>query len=165
MKEKILKLVNFKLIKKITVWILLLFVSSFILVAIYSFTFEQDKIAIDRYNFGQLEKVKLVLKNVPEKEMEFYSLKTFNELYKTNITTIKNCYYLDDDNWNKPYIFWFQLESMIYKFIHFWKNYAYPSYSIPIEQYCLWEHSNWAVWGCYDSDKQPFIDKISKPCE
>jgi hypothetical protein len=50
---------------------------------------------------------------------------------------------------------------LIYRFIYFWKDYAYPSYNIPREQYCFGEHSNWATGGCYESDKQPFIDTIS----
>jgi len=159
----VLRNLNRKIVVKNIIFLTTLYIILFILVTIYSFIFEQDKIAIDRYNFEQLDRVKLILKDIPEKDMKFYNIKQFNETYKADIKPIKNCYYLSFINWNKPYIFWFQLESMIYKFIYFWKNYAYPSYSIPREKYCFWEWPGGG--GCHYTSKEPFIETISKPCE
>lgn len=109
-----------------------------------------------------MEEVKKALKNIPEEEMDFHSIGEFNKKYKTNITPIKNCYFISTYNWNKPYIFWFKLESLIYKFVYFWSNYAYPSYSKPIEQFCFWV---WPNGWCTLTTKKPFIDLISNPCK
>jgi hypothetical protein len=88
-KQKIIKL-----LKYITIFLITLYT----LLAIYSFTLEQDKIAIDRYNFEQLEKVESILKNISEKDMHFYNYKQFNDEYNTDIKPIKNCYYLSFSN-------------------------------------------------------------------
>jgi len=63
MKENI-KLINIKYIKILIIVMLTLYILSYVLVAIYSYTFEKDKIAIDRYNFEQLEKVKPILETI-----------------------------------------------------------------------------------------------------
>lgn len=158
---KIIKNLNKQIVKKWLWYIVIFIISIYILVWMYSLAFEQDKLEIDRYNFWQLEKVKLILKNVPEKEMDFYTIKKFNEIYNADIKPIKNCYVISDSNWDKPYIFWFQLESMIYRFIYIWKNYAYPSYSRPSRRVCFGEYTNWSIGGCSYTNKQPFIDTIS----
>ncbi len=120
MKEKMKNIVKnryFRIIIKFFIWFLLLLILSFILVAIYSFTFEKDKIAIDRYNFEQLEKSKPILESIPETDKNFYSLKEFNQKYSADIQPIKNCYYIRNYNWDEKYIFWFKLESLIYIYI------------------------------------------------
>gem|GEM_PF-5061514 len=101
MKEKIKKIVKnkyFKIIVKLFVGLFLLLILSFILVGIYSFTFERDKITIDRYNFEQLEKAKPILESIPETDKRFYSLKEFNQKYSADIQPIKNCYSISNDN-------------------------------------------------------------------
>lgn len=159
---EIQKYINMSLIKKVIIWIILFVIMFYTWIFLYSYMFESDKLAIDRYNFWQLGKVKIILSKQNDIKV-FFSIKDFNDIYKSDIKTIKNCYYITSVNWDKPYIFWFQLESLIYKFIYFWKNYAYPSYSIPTERFCL------GVWvnngRCFYTSKQPFIDTISNPCE
>jgi hypothetical protein len=50
------------------------------------------------YNFRQLGKVKDVLKDYKKENNYFNNVKQFNEIYKTNIKAIKNCY--DISNYN-----------------------------------------------------------------
>lgn len=160
MKEKIKNIVKnkyFRIIIKFFIWFLLLLILSFILVAIYSFTFEKDKIAIDRYNFEQLEKAKPILESIPETDERFYSLKEFNQKYNANIKSIKNCYDISNDNWSEKYIFWFKLESYIYIYIYRTKLFAYPKYDMPYKNFCVWE--------CIDLNKRTFENIISKPCK
>jgi hypothetical protein len=73
-------------------------VLAYIGVGIYSFIFEQDKLAIDRYNFEQLEKAKPILESLPVNAPKFYSLKEFNEQYKADIKPIKNCFSVSNFN-------------------------------------------------------------------
>ncbi|MDD2907317.1 MAG: hypothetical protein PHH98_01640 [Candidatus Gracilibacteria bacterium] len=115
--KKIIKLINIKLIKKIILILLGLFILSFILIAIYSFTYEKDKIAIDKYNFEQLKKAKPILESIPETDKKFYNLKQFNQKYNATIQPINNCYSISNDNGNEKYIFGFKLESLIYIYI------------------------------------------------
>lgn len=162
---KYLKIWKFKkTVASIFIWILILYVWVFI----YSIVFEQDKLAIDWYNFGQLEKAKPSLEKISKKSNQIDGLKEFNERYKTNIKPIKNCYYISSYNWDKPYIFWFQLESLISKFVYFWKNYAYPKYNLPYYQVCFWGPSfGWWLGGgwCYDGNRHWFEYIISHPCD
>jgi hypothetical protein len=37
---------------------------------------------VDKYNFKQLEKAKLILDKIPRDAKKFYNLKEFNEQYK-----------------------------------------------------------------------------------
>lgn len=161
---KLIKGINKQKIIKSWIYVSIFTIILYVSIWIYSFIFEQDKLAIDKYNFKQLEKAKLILDKVPNEKIEFYSYDNFNEIYKTDIKPAKNCYVFNDSNWDKPYIFWFQLESLIYRYIYFWKNYAYPSYSRHNDTVCFGEYSNWASGGCYNN-KQSFIDTISNPCQ
>jgi hypothetical protein len=124
---------------------------------LYSFIFEQDKLAIDRYNFEQLEKAKPILENMP-KLNSFYWLKEFNEKLKANIQPIENCYFVANFNWNQKYIFWFQLKSKIYILMYFWDIYFYPSYDIPYHSECDW-------FSCYDRFKNLSRTIVSQPCQ
>ena len=87
---KILKNVNLEILKKSIIWILLFIIFLYSWVFIYSYVFEQDKIAIDKYNFEQLEKIKSFLDNY-KTEIEFRNLNEFNYKYKLDIKPIKNC--------------------------------------------------------------------------
>ena len=88
-------------------------------------------IYIDNYNFGQLEKAKIILEQVPRNASKFYSLKEFNARYNGSIKPIKNCYFISNQNWKYSYIFWFKLESLTYRLIYGWNNnlldYLYPT--------------------------------------
>ena len=165
---------NKKRIQKISFYLIWIIIWIYVLVWLYSFIFEQDKMAIDRYNFEQLEKAKPILDNISKNGKNFDSLKEFNERYKVDIKPIKNCYYVSSYNWKRKYIFWFQLEAMINKFAHpftFWypyvsDNYAYPKYSLPWYQVCFGAGlSRWAAWGCYDNNYDNFRYVISNPCK
>lgn len=139
--------------------LLILTTCIYLIVLWYSYIFEQDKLAVDRYNFEQLEKAKPILTQIPKDTKNLSTLKEFNDIYRVNIKPIKNCYYVRNDNWSKPYIFWFQLESLISKFVYFWSYYAYPKYDLPYQQVCVW--GGW----CYDHYKYLFKWTISHPCE
>ena len=155
---KFLKNFNVKILKKSLIWIILFIISLYAWVFIYSYIFEQDKIAIDKYNFEQLEKVKTFLDS--KDNFEFKNLKEYNTKYNQNIEPLKNCYYVSSINWSKSYIFWFQLESLIYKFIKLWGNYAYPKYDLPVDYVCTWWNS------CnYDFIFWRFNKTISNPCQ
>lgn len=59
------------------------------------------RIEVDEYNFGQLEKAKKILKNVPrgdDRSERFETLKKFNEQYNADIQPKKNCYYVSNYN-------------------------------------------------------------------
>lgn len=158
-KEKLKKIV----IKSVKI-ILILIVATYWLVGIYSFVFEQDKIAIDRYNFEQLNKSKQTLDKVKTSD-RFDNLKEFNNLYGTGIKPIKNCYYLTGNNWNYPYLFWFQLESLLYKLLYMSTDYSYPGYDLLKYRICMWDWTaTW--WSCIEDFKyNKFKRIISNPCK
>lgn len=111
------------------IWILILYAWVFI----YSLVFEQDKLVIDRYNFRQLEKVKPILESIPKNAKKFHTLKEFNDIYKTDVKPIKNCYYVSNENGKYPYIFWFKLESLSFRLVRWWSSgfdYLYPDPSL-----------------------------------
>ncbi|MBT3726236.1 hypothetical protein HOG21_00605 [bacterium] len=56
---------------------------------------EKRNIAIDEYNFKQLQKVKQLIN---KKKLKFKNLDDFNNKYNVNIKPIKNCYYISSDN-------------------------------------------------------------------
>ncbi|MDD2907474.1 MAG: hypothetical protein PHH98_02425 [Candidatus Gracilibacteria bacterium] len=162
---KILKNVNLEILKKSIIGILLFIIFLYSGVFIYSYVFEQDKIAIDKYNFEQLEKIKSFLDNY-KTEIEFRNLNEFNYKYKLDIKPIKNCYYMKTTNYvdnykgKSDYILGFQLESLIYKFIYFGGNYVYPKYDLPIDYICIGGKK------CnYDSNKASFEITISNSCD
>lgn len=78
--------------------LLILTACIYLITFLYSLIFEQDKLAIDWYNFGQLEKAKSSLEMISEKSNQIDGLKEFNERYKTDIRPIKNCYYISSYN-------------------------------------------------------------------
>lgn len=127
---------------------------------------EWYSIYIDSYNFWQLEKAKPILDTIEYEKIEWFGLlKKFNYIYDANIIPIKNCYYVSSFNGNESYIFWFQLESIIYKTIYWTKNYAYPKYDKPLSRMCMW----WAwpfngAWWCRDMSRIWFEEIISNPC-
>ncbi|MDD4151571.1 MAG: hypothetical protein PHR68_03075 [Candidatus Gracilibacteria bacterium] len=163
MKEKIIKFIEYIEIKNIKRKLCILFIliiSLYGLVFIYSLIFEQEKMAIDRYNFQQSEKVKEILDNSTNNSKKFYTLKNFNKIYKTNIEPIKNCYYISNDNGDEKYIFGFKLESKIYIFMYFGENYAYPKYDLLHHYICGGSKD------CKDDINYNFFDyTITNPCE
>ena len=96
---------------------------------------EKRNIAIDEYNFKQLQKVKQLIN---KKKLKFKNLDDFNNKYNVNIKPIKNCYYISSDNWNEKFIFWFALESKKYREKYGKYNYIYPKYDIPEDILCTW---------------------------
>lgn len=161
---EILKFLKTSKFKKATLFVFLWILMLYTWILIYSLVFEQDKLAIDRYNFAQLEKVKSVLDKQDSNSYKFKDLKEFNKKFNQNIKPIKNCYFLADRNrffennlWDGGYVFWFQLESLISKFMYSWNYYTYPKYDLPIVQAC--------VWVCYDILRARFKYDISHPCE
>ncbi|MDD2907476.1 MAG: hypothetical protein PHH98_02435 [Candidatus Gracilibacteria bacterium] len=156
---KNLKNVNLKILKKSIIGILLFIIFLYSGVFIYSYVFEQDKIKIDKYNFEQLEKSKLILNNISTDSKKFFTLKDFNNIYDSDIKPIKNCYYISNSNGKEKYIFGFQLESLIYKFINFGKNYVYPKYDLPPSYFCGGSRN------CSDNMVfNIFYKTISNPC-
>lgn len=145
-------------IKKSVIWIVILILWIYIVVWLYSFIFEQDKLAIDRYNFEQLEKAKPILESIPENAKKFYTLKEFNEQYRADIKPIDNCYYISNSNWNQKYIFWFQLKSKIYRFIYFKSIFAHQKYSLPVDKMCTND-------SCTNVILNHFYNIISNPCK
>ncbi|MDD4151569.1 MAG: hypothetical protein PHR68_03065 [Candidatus Gracilibacteria bacterium] len=113
MKEKIKHILKQKYIK----YLILLLIGLF-------FINESYNIYVDMYNFKQLEKVKIILKDLKISDKRFYNLKGFNEIYKSNIKPIKNCYDIANlkDETKVPYIFGFKLESLIYIYIYMEQN-------------------------------------------
>ncbi len=119
-------------------WIILLWTA----VIIYSFIFEKDKIAKDKYNFEQLEKVKDFFVNKNMDTLRFDSLRDFNSQYSLNIKPINNCYYFSSFNWKQDYIFAFQLESLKNKIIYLGNNYIYPKYDLKKKRACFGKIKN-----------------------
>ncbi|MDD5213347.1 MAG: hypothetical protein PHG82_02905 [Candidatus Gracilibacteria bacterium] len=140
-----------KKVKIIVNIILLILFSLFILWQSYG-------LFIDIYNFKQLEKVNIILKYLKISDKPFYNLKIFNEIYKSDIKPINNCYYISNYNGDEKYIFGFKLESLIYRYIYGTKYYAYPKYDIPYRGMCI-------SGGCYDGNKDEFEYLISNPCK
>ncbi len=106
---------------------------------------EEEKIAIDEYNFNQLEKVKTILDKLDKNSYKFDNIKEFSKKFNQEIKPIKNCYFLsdrnryfDDNNWGWGYIFWFELESNKYTKIYWDNYYAYPKYDLPKGNICIW---------------------------
>ncbi|MDD2907323.1 MAG: hypothetical protein PHH98_01650 [Candidatus Gracilibacteria bacterium] len=154
---KILKNVNLEILKKSIIGILLFIIFLYSGVFIYSYVFEQDKIAIDKYNFEQRDKVKSIIEKDKYYNIAFRDIKQFNSLYNSDIKPIKNCYDITKYNGDEKFLFGFKLESMIYKFKYFGENYAYPSNNLSKKSPCK-------NYGCI-STREIFIDIISKPCE
>lgn len=137
----------------------IIIISIILLAVTYSLIFEQDKIKIDKYNFEQLEKAKIILEKIPKDAKYFYTFKKFNNSYKANIEPIKNCYYISNDNWKYLYIFWFKLESLLYKIRYLSWYYAYPRYGLSYDNFCYW----WKT--CIDWNLSDFKYTISNPCQ
>lgn len=158
---KIIKFLKSQKFRNIVLYTLLWIFTLYVWVFIYSIIFERDKLVIDRYNFEQLENTKPILASIKKTNEWVFSLKEFNKKYHTSLKPINKCYFVRNFNGDYPYIFWFQLESLIYKFLYFWKNYAYPKYALPYSSFCIW----WPGWWCYDWSKELFKLTIDKPCK
>ncbi|MDD2907810.1 MAG: hypothetical protein PHH98_04160 [Candidatus Gracilibacteria bacterium] len=128
---------------------------------------------IDMYNFRQLEKVKIILKDLKREDKQFFNLNEFNKIYNVDIQPIKNCYYLRNykSEDRVPYTFGFELESLIYTFIYgddYYSNlykyvfgqryYTYPKYDL---QYVPVYDSA----GVFDGARSNYDYLISHPCE
>ena len=118
---------------------------------------EKENIAIDEYNFSQLDKIKPLLEAIPANAKKFYTLKDFNTLYHGDIQPMKNCYYVSNDNGNEKYIFAFNLESKKYRELYLRSFYAYPWYNLPFERFC--------IWYCYDNNMRQVLNTLSHPCQ
>ncbi|MDR0771809.1 MAG: hypothetical protein LBF15_01820 [Candidatus Peribacteria bacterium] len=103
-----------------------------IVIIIISFIFalfmEAYWIYIDKYNFKEFEKAKVVLDTLPVGSEKFTNLKEFNEVYNMNITPIKNCYVMSAYNGDYPYIFAFKFESLFYTLKYQSWYFVYPKY-------------------------------------
>jgi hypothetical protein len=140
---------------------------------------------IDEHNFEQLEKVKEILDWITNENYNFENLNDFNSLFNVNLEPKGNtCYYLNSNNGDFPYIFWFQLFSKKYKnkykdlyrweYIkdltklfnesgftgNYWVNYYfYPWYNKRPDPFCDW----WSI--CDDLTFLKIKEIITKPCE
>ena len=165
-------------IKSYILWFIVVLLLPLIIYIIYDF----KNLYVDIYNFRQLEKAKPYLYTVDENTEDFHNLDEFNNLYWININTIKNCYDIGNYNGKFPYIFWFKLESILYKKIYKIEYYAYPEYDIPYQQICMWwvsrcwDEPEWNDapytmaeceynWSCIDWNRQSFELTISNPCD
>lgn len=130
--------------------------------------YENEKIKIDKYNFEQLYTFQSIVnkhdfwKNITSFEdvkllKKFNSLKEFNSMFNSNITPIKNCYYVSSNNWSYKYIFWFKLESLTYKIKYMSNEYIYPKF----------DWNNYCTWWCPRNNPIKYnLEKIiSYPCE
>jgi len=131
---------------------------------------ELENQKIDEYNFEQLEKVKVILKDLNRNDKKFSSLSEFNKIYKVDIKPIKNCYilsninnYFIDSNLENSYMFMFSIYSEKYKNTYKKDYYIYPyNYYKNIEESLCW--NNW--WYCgSDIVYWNLIKTISNPCK
>lgn len=150
---------NKQKLKKVLWYVVAFVIWIYVSGTIYSLIFEQDKLAIDNYNFEQLEKVKNTLNNLQNFKYNFENLKDFNNKYNQTIKPIKNCYFMQSHNWNYLYIFWFKLESLIYKLRYVSINYVYPKYNLSYDNFC----DGWKT--CIDWNLSDFKYTISHSCE
>lgn len=117
---------------------------------------EAEKEKIDEYNFSQLEIVKSRLDNLPRDSYVLNSYMDFNEKFEDKLNPIKNCYYLRTWNWDNPYLFWFKLESEKYITNYWTWFYSYPSYDLPIDNFCFSK--------CIDRNYDKFINVVNSTC-
>lgn len=162
MKEKIKLILKHKYFKYLILWLIWLFLIN-----------EIYNVYVDMYNFKQLEKVKIILKDLKRENKQFFYLNEFNEIYKSDIMPIKNCYYLRNyKSENRvPYTFWFKLNSYIYIYIYRKDYYIYPKYDLPVSRIAFWWCSYSFFWGfkCSNSSSNDatfnnFYGTISNPC-
>jgi len=122
--------------------------------------FESYNMFIDFYNFSQLEKAKPILESIDYSKNSFKNINEFNEKYNAWIKPIKNCYDVVSYNWENDYLFWFKLESVIYKLIYWDMFYSYPSYDLPVEKLCTWSPK------CTEDINRVVFERIiSNPCK
>lgn len=141
------------------VWIILLCLS---IGAFYVFIIDKENIEIDRYNFEQLEIVDNIIMNDKKYDYAFRDIGEFNKIYKTKIQPIKNCYYIDKYNGDEKYLFWFKLESLLYKIKYKNSYIAYPKYDLPVKTIRLNKPSK---LDHLDRNYFNFIEHISNPCD
>lgn len=142
-------------------WILILCLS---ILTFYVFIIDKENIEIDKYNFEQLEIVDNTIMNDEKYEYSFRKLWQFNKTYNTNIQPIKNCYFISDFNWDEKYIFWFKLESLLYRIKYKSTYIAYPSYQQPESKNIFWFWWS-AINDNTDYNFIKFIEHISNPCD
>jgi hypothetical protein len=100
-----------------------------------------------------------IIMNDEKYEYLFSDLWDFNQIYNSNIKPVKNCYYINNDNGDEKYLFWFKLESLLYKIKYLNTYIAYPSYDLSKSLYCGWGKD------CKDDlDFYSFEKIISNPC-
>lgn len=128
----------------------------FLFYLIYDYHKEYESLAIDQYNFSQLEKIKLLL-DTKNTVTSFNTLQEFNTKYNVDIKPVRNCYYASSSNWKEKYIFWFKLYSRDSMNKYWVDYYVYPRYDIPYDKICYWV--------CDDRNKLNFEYVISHPCE
>ncbi|MDD2871763.1 MAG: hypothetical protein PHS49_07285 [Candidatus Gracilibacteria bacterium] len=153
-----IKYINKKIIIKFISYIISFITLIYLLVFSYSYIFEQDKLAIDKYNFEQLEKVKTIINNDKVYNKTFRTIKEFNSIYNSDIKPINNCYFIFNYNGDEKFIFGFKLESILYKLYNLNWNYAYPKYDLPISTACV------MGGGCIDGNYKSYTLTISNPC-
>lgn len=153
-----------KKVLKIIAWILfsILILGIIILWSIY--IIDKENIKVDEYNFNQLNFVNNIIINDEIYNKRFRNIGDFNKIYKSNIMPIKNCYFINDFNWNEKYIFWFKLESLLYRIKYKNSFIVYPKYDLPKSKNSFW------LWrGKIDDNTDynylDFIDHISNPCD
>jgi hypothetical protein len=76
-----------------------------ILLIVVDVSIEWDKIAVDRYNFEQLEKIRIVLKGNLRENYKFGDINEFNKMYSQDIKPIKNCYFLVSEDSGEKFMF------------------------------------------------------------
>lgn len=136
---------------------------AFVLLWVFTIN-ESNSIYVDMYNFEQLKNVQNILNKLDKNSYEFENLKEYNKKFNQNIKPIKKCYFMADRNRffenNKKdwgYVFWFKLESILYRLEYLDNYYAYPKYDLPYWELCL-------VNVCTDGNKNLFRYTISNPC-
>ncbi|MDD2870419.1 MAG: hypothetical protein PHS49_00380 [Candidatus Gracilibacteria bacterium] len=136
-------------LKKVSIFILLIFIISEII-----------NISTDIHNFKQLEKVKIIMKDKYTENKQFINLKEFNDIYKTDIKPIKNCYYVsyNSSEKNVKYNFSFKLYSTYFRIIYSNEYYIYPKYNLPVHNFCGGGSK------CDDINYEYFLETISNPC-
>jgi len=167
---------------KIIIWIIFLTILITIWLLLNNYKIEQENIKIDKYNFGQLEKVKKILLKIPKEEYNFNNLKEFNQRFKQDIKPIKNCYVLYgktdksleisetkkfDSELN--YVFLFRIYSKMFINKYNSSYYFYPYYVYPESMYNKIEDSLCGKDGpgacATDAVYEDYMKTISNPCK
>ncbi|MDD4151572.1 MAG: hypothetical protein PHR68_03080 [Candidatus Gracilibacteria bacterium] len=126
---------------------------------------EKENLKIDEYNFTQLEKVKKIFENSYFNAKQFYTLKEFNKIYKTDIKPIKNCYILSNtENFfgQSGYTFMTKIYSNKFKNKYNHEYYIYPENTYnSIEKSLCGPHGGTCTADLVFSE---YIKIITNPC-